>query len=242
MPRIVWKACGGPYECAQAPVPLDYDDPRGPTIPIALIRLPASNPARRIGSVFINPGGPGGSGVDIIRSGAAQVIWTDAVRARFDIIGFDPRGVARSRPLKCFASNDEAQRFFGSAPIFPYTKSQEAPFIALAARLGQRCVARGGAIIRHMSTANVARDLDLLRQAVGDDKLSYDGISYGSILGSTYAALFPNRVRALVIDGVADPVSWFTGRPPTRSVDPGVHPNRLRPRRRGLAAPVHEAL
>jgi len=76
VPRIVWKACGGPYECAQAPVPLDYDDPRGPTIPIALIRLPASNPARRIGSVFINPGGPGGSGVDII--------------------GFDPRGVSRS--------------------------------------------------------------------------------------------------------------------------------------------------
>jgi pimeloyl-ACP methyl ester carboxylesterase len=214
VPNIDWKACGGPYECAQAPVPLDYDDPHGPTIPIALIRLPASDPSRRIGSLFTNPGGPGGSGVDLIRSGAAQVVWTDAVRARFDIIGFDPRGVARSRPLQCFASSDEAERFFDSALVFPHTESQQAPFIAFAARLGQLCLERGGAIIRHMSTANVARDMDLLRRAVGDDKLSYDGISYGSLLGSVYAALFPNRVRALVIDGVADPVSWFTGRPP----------------------------
>ena len=89
------------------------------------------------------------------------------MRARFDIIGFDPRGVARSRPLHCFASPAEAERYFDSAQVFPYTESQEAPFIGSAARLGRLCLERGGAIIRHMSTANVARDMDFLRQAVG---------------------------------------------------------------------------
>jgi pimeloyl-ACP methyl ester carboxylesterase len=215
VPALHWTACGGPYQCTRAQVPLDYDDPGGPQISLALMRLPASDPAHRIGSLFLNPGGPGGSGVDIVAQGLAQVIWTPRVRARFDIVGFDPRGVARSTPLRCFATNDEENHFFAGVEIvFPYLRSQVGPYISIADRFGQRCLRDGGAIIGHMSTANVARDLDLLRQAVGDEKLTYDGISYGSILGSTYAALFPNRVRALVLDGVADPVAWTTGVPP----------------------------
>jgi pimeloyl-ACP methyl ester carboxylesterase len=220
VPRLRWVGCGAPYQCATATVPLDYDDPSGPTISIALARLPASNPARRIGSMFVNPGGPGGSGVGLIKAGAAEVIWTPEVRARFDIIGFDPRGIGASTPVKCFRSNDELNDLLAGVPIFPFKAGQMGPYANAFARYGQSCLRNAGAILRHMSTANVARDLDLLRQAVGDRGLTYDGVSYGSFLGSVYANMFPTKVRALIVDGVLDPVAWTTGRPPSGSSVP----------------------
>lgn len=187
------------YECTVAEVPLSYRDPEGQSIELALGRLPAANPERKLGSLFWNPGGPGGSG-------RIPPIFSEALHRRFDLIGFDPRGIAASTPLKCFRSNEQARRLFGAD--FPITPKQEQRFIRLNIRGTDLCARNGGPILEHMSTANVARDLDLLRQAVGDPQLTYLGYSYGTAVGEYYANLFPGRVRALTLDGVIDPIEW----------------------------------
>jgi len=192
-----------------AAVPLDYDNPAGETIDLALARIPASAP--KIGTVFINPGGPGVSGVDLVLSGFGDVL-AGLLQGRFDVVGFDPRGVARSEGLQCFATNEEQAAFFAALPVFPVDAEQEQTYFDTYNAFAQRCLGSGQRIVGHMSTADVARDLDLLRQAVGDQKLTYLGLSYGSVIGSTYANLFPTKVRALVIDGILDPVLWSTGR------------------------------
>jgi pimeloyl-ACP methyl ester carboxylesterase len=216
VPRLNWGSCAAEgkdleaFQCTTAVVPLDYDKPKGKQITLALARLPASDPGRRIGSLFLNPGGPGGSGVDVVLQ-AGPFLFSDEVRARFDLVGFDPRGIIRSTPLRCFDSLEEAEAVF--APFqFPVTRAEERIWIQSDRALARACAERGGPILDHMSTANVARDMDLLRRAVGDAKLTYAGYSYGSYLGSTYANLFPTRVRALVVDGVLNPVAWSTGR------------------------------
>ncbi len=210
VPRLAWRACGDGVLCATAQVPLDYGRPRGQTIGVALAKVPATQPARRIGTLFLNPGGPGGSGVDFVR-GVATTLYSDEVRARFDLVGFDPRGVARSTPVRCFGTTEQALR--ATAPVpFPVTRAEERAWIAADRRISDACTRRAGAIIDHVSTANVVRDMDLLRRAVGDERMTFAGYSYGSFVGSTYAALFPDRVRAVVIDGVIDPVEWTTGR------------------------------
>jgi len=213
VPRLHWASCGEGFEafqCATAVVPLDYDRPSGRQITLALARLPASDPSRRIGSLFINPGGPGGSGVDVVLE-AGQFLYSDEVRARFDLVGFDPRGIIRSTPLRCYETFDDAQADLW--PIsFPVTKAEERVWVRSDRAIARACAERGGPILDHMSTANVARDMDLLRRAVGDRQLTYAGYSYGSYLGATYANLFPGKVRALVVDGVLDPVAWSTGR------------------------------
>jgi pimeloyl-ACP methyl ester carboxylesterase len=210
--RLSWTPCftdAGPFECARVPVPLDYDRPGAAKISIALTRLPATNPRHRIGSLFLNPGGPGGSGVEFV-VGVGPFLYTDEVRARFDLVGFDPRGIMRSNALQCFDSPDD---WPPPLPIaFPITRDDERSWIASERLLTSACELRAGPIMNHMSTANVARDLDVLRAAVGDRKLSYAGFSYGSYLGNTYANLFPGRVRAVVVDGVLDPIAWSTGR------------------------------
>ena len=213
VPVLNWQPCGDDFPgklCATATVPLDYDRPRGRTTTLALAKVPASDAKRRIGTVFINPGGPGGSGVDLLLYGFGDYL-ADNLDGRFDVVGFDPRGVAGSDPLHCFDSEAELNAFFGSQPIFPYLRSQQRPYFEQYRRLGPECLDDRQAIARHMSTADVARDLDLLRRAVGDAKLSYLGFSYGSYLGNTYANLFPKKVRALVIDGVLDPRLWSSG-------------------------------
>jgi pimeloyl-ACP methyl ester carboxylesterase len=210
---VSWSSCyvrTGPFQCATVRVPLDYARPGGETIAIALTRLPATDPQRRIGSLFVNPGGPGGSGVDFV-VGLGQELYTPEVRARFDLVGFDPRGIMRSSGLRCFGT--PKQWPLALPPhVFPTTPAEEAQTAAADRTLNHACEARGTRVVDHMSTANVARDLDVLRRAVGDDKLTYAGYSYGSYLGTTYANLFPERVRALVVDGVIDPIAWSTGR------------------------------
>lgn len=207
---IQWSPCErASFQCATVPVPLDHDQPGGASILLSLIRLPAADPARRIGSLLVNPGGPGGSGVDFVLF--ASEFFPAEIRARFDLVGFDPRGVARSSPLRCFGT----PRQWGPAiwSQLPLTESQVDVVAAADSYLADACEQRGGAILDHMTTADVARDMDLLRAGLGDERLSFLGFSYGSMLGTTYANLFPQRVRAIVIDGVLDPIAWTTGAP-----------------------------
>jgi pimeloyl-ACP methyl ester carboxylesterase len=213
VPSIEWQACGSDFpaaECATVDVPLDYDQPSQATTPLALARIPATDAEHKIGTVFVNPGGPGGSGVGFVLDGFGEFL-RDNLGGRFDVVGFDPRGVGASAPLHCFDSEDDLVSFLIAAPLFPYERSQFQPFFNHFASLAGRCLSRGEVIAAHMSTADVVRDLDLLRQAVGDRRLTYVGFSYGSYIGTTYANLFPGNIRALVIDGVLDPRLWSSG-------------------------------
>ncbi len=214
VPKIAWGTCGTdpklkPFQCATVEVPTDYDNPHGPTTTIALTRLPAGDPAHKVGTLFTNPGGPGGSGVDLVQQ-AGQQIYTPEVRAKFDILGFDPRGVSRSDPATCYPTAAEESEALANDPAFPVTAKEERQFIISAAKQAINCRITSPDRLAHYSTANVARDMDLLRQAVGDEKLSYVGYSYGTYLGATYAKLFPNKVRALVLDGTLSP-EWYSG-------------------------------
>ena len=209
-PPIAWTACEPSrpgFECATFTVPLDHDDPHGPTTSVALTRRPAADRAHRIGSLLFNPGGPGASGIDYVWAWGEKM--AAGVQGRFDVVGFDPRGTGRSNPLRCFASERDRAEFLAAGPIFPYEPAQERPFFDRYRSLASRC---DQPIARHMSTADVVRDLDLLRRALGDRKLTYFGTSYGSYIGTTYANMFPGNVRALAIDGVLDPELWSSGR------------------------------
>jgi pimeloyl-ACP methyl ester carboxylesterase len=232
VPRLTWASCGAgleAFQCATALVPRDYDRPRGKLISIALTRLPATDQKRRIGSLFTNPGGPGGSGVDFVQQ-AGPYVYADAVRARFDIVGFDPRGVARSTPATCYDSPAEEQQATAGFLPFPLTRADRPRYDRESAQLARACAETSPQRFRHISTANVARDLDLLRRAVGDDKLSYAGYSYGTFLGATYAKLFPGRIRAMVLDGTIDPREYSGTSRALRTVPTG---NRIEQDRGG---------
>ncbi len=225
-PRLGWYKCYGGAECATVELPLDYDSPRGPKVEVAVLRVKARNQRSKIGSLFVNPGGPGGSGVQIAL--AAGQFLGEGVLDRFDVVGFDPRGTNFSDNLRCFkTSADQSTSLTGFERAFPYTAAEERAWIASSKAVGRACSTTGKPLSASMSTAEVARDMDVLRRAVGDKKLTYLGFSYGSYLGQVYANLFPDRVRALAIDGVLDPVAWAgtpktAGRPQTdriRSAD-----------------------
>jgi pimeloyl-ACP methyl ester carboxylesterase len=207
VPKLVWRSCGAPLLCASAKVPLDWSRPRGATISLALVKLPAKNRSKRIGTLFVNPGGPGGSGVEMVRADPA--IFPASVRARFDVVGFDPRFVGSSRPVATCMYDEAFGDFVSSQPAFPVTDEQESAFAVAQAGYAKRCAGRS--YLRFASTASVARDLDLLRRAVGDAKLTYAGYSYGSYLGQMYAQLYPTTVRAMVLDGVIDAQAWTSG-------------------------------
>lgn len=206
---IPWTPCRDGFQCATVQAPLDYDDPTGAKIDLALIRLPAGDQARKIGSLLVNPGGPGGSGVDMVRGVGAFLPLE--LRGRFDIVGFDPRGIIRSTPLRCYDTFDEA--IAGLPPFaFPFTRAEEDVQRASDRAFAAACRSHGGAILDHMSTADVARDMDHLRVRLGDSKLNFLGFSYGSQLGQVYANMFPGRAGRMVIDAVLDPIAWTTGR------------------------------
>ncbi|MBA3372813.1 MAG: alpha/beta fold hydrolase [Euzebyaceae bacterium] len=195
-----WRRCGKPFECATLRVPLNHARPAGRKLGLAVIRLQAPVRDQRLGSLVVNPGGPGGSGVQFVRHGAIDAIPAE-LRAQFDIVGFDPRGVGRSAAVSCGgASNDLL-----SSDLSPDSPGEVAPLLAAARRLAQACGDRNGPLLHRMSTEDVARDLDLLREALGDRQLTYVGFSYGTFIGATYAQLFPQRTRALVLDGAVDP-------------------------------------
>jgi pimeloyl-ACP methyl ester carboxylesterase len=199
--EIRWSDCGGEFECATLKVPLDYDAPEAETIDLAILRAPATNPEERIGSLFVNPGGPGVSGVEHAR--AARAIASDAVRERYDIVGFDPRGVGQSTPVDCL--DDAELNTLLAADASPDTPEEVTRLDELSTDFGAGCEDRSGRLLPHIGTANVARDLDVLRAVLGDDTLHYLGASYGTAIGAAYARQFPEHVGRMVLDGAIDP-------------------------------------
>ncbi len=214
--KIDWFPCG-PADCATVRLPLDYDEPAGATIAVSMTRVKATNPAQRIGTLFWNPGGPGASAAQSTPFFAEALGHT--VTARFDVIGIDPRGVGASAQLRCFPSAAAQLTFYAQASRrnFPFTSEQERQAIADARDYGASCSTHGQPLVGAVSTAQTARDMEVIRQAVGDKALNYLGFSYGTYLGQVYANLFPDRVRTLVIDGVLDPLAW-AGTPQTESI------------------------
>ncbi len=199
--KLNWSGCGGDFECSNVTVPRDWAKPEAGDLAVPILRLPATKPDERIGSLLVNPGGPGVSGVDYARAARAQ--FTAPVRAAYDIVGFDPRGTGENRPVRCLPSPD-LDAFFAADPT-PDDAAEEQQFLTSIAALTEGCELKSGAILPYVSTEDTARDMDVIRAALGDEKLSYLGASYGTYLGSVYAGLFPDRVGRLVLDGALDP-------------------------------------
>ncbi|WP_017601723.1 alpha/beta hydrolase [Nocardiopsis lucentensis] len=210
--ELDWDSCESGLEgteCAVFEVPLDYDDPGGERIEIAVKRLSAEGDDV-IGSLVVNPGGPGGSGFDYVDQAAYTI--SDDVRERFDVVGFDPRGVGRSTPLTCLDAV-ELDEFLGTdvdsedgdADLAEVTEEGMAELEENSREFVEACEANAPDLMLHMGTADVARDMDVLRALLGDDRLTYLGASYGTHIGAQYADQFPDRVRALVLDGAVDP-------------------------------------
>jgi pimeloyl-ACP methyl ester carboxylesterase len=219
-PKPGWLDCSEftpGAQCATVNLPLDYDQPKGPQTAVAVLRLKATDQKNKIGTLFLNPGGPGGSGVQM--AAYAPVFLGPQVLAKFDIVGFDPRGTNYSDNVRCWRSQGEQNiALNGMRVAFPWTSAETTAYIKSTKAFGKACSTTGKPLSGSMSTAEVARDMDVLRRTVGDKQLTYAGFSYGTYLGQVYANLFPDRVRAMVIDGVLDPVAWAgtkaTGRVP----------------------------
>jgi pimeloyl-ACP methyl ester carboxylesterase len=202
-----WQTCTPDgWQCATFKAPRDYENPKAGFVKIAVTRLPAQDQAHRIGAMFINYGGPGGTAVD-----ATQAIGKDlfgAVNDRFDLVAFDPRGVGQSSPSIDCKANQETEGIYSK----PFTTPENLDVAALIAKdkaYIQRCVSLNKDILPYVSTANVARDMDGIRAAMGDRKLNYFGFSYGTFLGATYASLFPDNYRSMVLDGPVDANSYI---------------------------------
>ncbi|WP_203815949.1 alpha/beta hydrolase [Paractinoplanes ferrugineus] len=204
-------ASGMAYDCAEVAVPRNWGEPKsGETYSISLIRIRSEAQKNRIGSLLINPGGPGGSGVDTavyLSYGEALGGLPTAVTDRFDIVGFDPRGVGRSDPIKCISNEDQDASF--AAPPDPVSQEAFDSLVALNRRVAAGCGSKYGAQLVNFSTEQAAKDMDAIRTAVGDAKMSYLGFSYGTLLGATYAQQFPGNIRAMVLDGAVDPKQTY---------------------------------
>lgn len=199
--QLAWTGCGGAFQCATLHVPLNYDDPASRLIDIAVVKLPASDPGKRIGALVVNPGGPGGSGIEYAR--AAPQIVTKAIRAQFDIVGFDPRGVGASTPVRCV--NAKEMDAYLSVDAVPESGAAVAAIEHDSKAFADGCLTMSGDLLPFVGTRDAVRDMDVLRAALGEPKLTYLGKSYGTYLGAIYAETFPTKIRALVLDGAVDP-------------------------------------
>lgn len=208
-PRLDWAPCQektlSKLQCATATVPVDYAHPDGATLGLALVRQPATDQSHRIGTLFTAAGGPGASGIEW--AGSAEMFPGEIAR-RFDVVTFDQRGVGRSAPVRCFADPEAEQRFWAGTWIPPVTAEQEAAQARFSRDLSAGCAANSAALLPHLTTVDAARDLDLLRRAVGDKRLTYEGGSYASYLGEVYGAVFGDRVRALSLSSMIDPDAY----------------------------------
>ncbi|MFF5568122.1 alpha/beta hydrolase [Streptomyces sp. NPDC012623] len=201
--KIKWRACGvSGFQCATMKAPLDYTKPDGKQIDLAVSRKKATGPGKRLGSLLVNPGGPGGSAIGYLQSYAA-IGYPAPVRARYDMAAIDPRGVARSEPVECLTGPEmDAYTQVDQTPDDP---AETARLTGAFKKFADGCEKKSGAILPHVSTVETARDMDIFRAVLGDQKLSYVGASYGTFLGATYAELFPERTGRLVLDGAMDP-------------------------------------
>ncbi|GAA5113235.1 alpha/beta hydrolase [Alloalcanivorax gelatiniphagus] len=198
--RIAWEPCetNDEHDCGFLTVPVDYADPRGATLDLALLRLPATG--SRVGSLVVNPGGPGGRGTTYAAAGRA--VFREPLLSSFDVVGFDPRGVGASDPVDCL-SDAELDDYVSGDPT-PDTPAEVAAYRAGVLSFGAKCVAGSGPVVGHVTTIEAARDMDVLRSALGEEQLTYLGASYGTKLGATYAELFPDKVGRFVLDGAVD--------------------------------------
>jgi len=198
-PPARWSDCGGGFQCATVIVPRDHSGATGGVVNIALIRRVAPDRSTRIGSLLINPGGPGGSGVEFVRDGWQS--FPDELAGRFDLVGFDPRGVNASTGIRCIDNLDPRANLDPS----PDDDAELQALLDDAQGYANQCARRNADLLPFLSTDDVVADLDLLRASLGDDRLTYLGFSYGSLIGSLYADRFPDRVRAMALDGALDP-------------------------------------
>ncbi|NKX56312.1 alpha/beta hydrolase [Arthrobacter sp. E918] len=196
--QVDWERCEGRFQCAQVEVPLDYAEPGGERIKIATIRTTGGSE----GSILVNPGGPGASGYDLVRDGV-EMQTTDKLRGSYNIVGFDPRGIKRSAPVTCLT--DEERDAARQVDYDIDTDEGIAEAVEDAAELAAKCARKTGPVLGHVDTLSAARDMDILRAVLGEDRLDYLGWSYGTFLGAQYAELFPKRVGRMVLDGAMDP-------------------------------------
>ena len=201
---IRWHGCGAQQppslQCGELSVPLDYHHPHGAKITLGFNRLRAADRAHRVGSLIVNPGGPGGGGSGVVAVEAAgRHLWNPALHERFDLIGMDPRGVGTSTPIRC-----DPDVYNRPVSLFPSTKAQFDQLASWARAFGRSCRERTGRLLGHVDTRSVARDMEALRRALGDGKLNFLGLSYGAHLGSAYAELYPKRIRTMALDAIAN--------------------------------------
>lgn len=214
---VHWKACDGGLQCAHIKVPLNYDKPEAGSVSLAMSRKKASTgkkddkenkdgkdgkSAKKVGSLLVNPGGPGGSAIDYLKYSAATG-YPRAVRSHFDLVAFDPRGVAKSTPVRCLS--DSQMDTYTATDTTPDDASEVHQLQAEMKTFADGCEKRSGKLLPHVSTEDAARDMDVVRAVLGDTKLNYVGKSYGTFLGATYADLFPQRTGRMVLDGALDP-------------------------------------
>ncbi|GAA2139394.1 alpha/beta hydrolase [Nocardioides koreensis] len=195
-----WSSCQGDFLCAKLTVPLDYRHPGGETIDLALLKVPAGDPGARIGSLVVNPGGPGAPGTQYAAQ-AAQV-FGQPLLDRYDVVGFDPRGTGASDPVDCL-SDAQLDDYIAMDPD-PDTAAERSSYMGWVGTLGRGCADRSGDLAAHVTTVEAARDMDVLRAALGESTMTYFGASYGTKLGATYADLFPDEVGRMVLDGAVD--------------------------------------
>lgn len=193
--QLDWSTCGGKYECAEVLAPLDYANPDDQAITLALAKKAATK-SPKLGTLFVNPGGPGGSGRNLVTYFASTGL------EQYDIVGWDPRGTNASTPVKCF--DDEETQAFTELDSSPDDPAETEALIVGTWQFAQSCREHSGALLDHISTVDTVRDLDLLRQLVGDEKLTFLGYSYGTQIGSYYADVFPQQVGRLVLDAAVD--------------------------------------
>lgn len=204
---ISWRPCpvAPAVQCATYTVPLDHAHPGAGTITLAVYRRAATDPAHRVGTLFVNPGGPGDSAFKL--TAALMATFYPHLAAVFDIVGMDPRGVGASSPIQCFPTDAARENALATAVAVPLTREQMNATAHADAAFTNGCATNAEPLLAHMSTLDVARDLDTLRQAVGESQLTFLGQSYGTLLGATYANLYPDRVRAMALDGMIDPAA-----------------------------------
>ncbi|HET6856619.1 MAG TPA: alpha/beta hydrolase [Streptomyces sp.] len=201
--KLSWRDCGvAGFQCATMKAPLDYAKPAAGDIKLAVSRKKATGPGARIGSLLVNPGGPGGSAIGYLQAYAA-IGYPEPVRARYDMVAVDPRGVARSEPVECLTGKE--MDAYTQIDQTPDDQAETGELVTAYKDFAAGCDKRSAKILPHVSTVDSARDMDVLREVLGDEKLNFVGASYGTFLGATYAELFPPRAGRLVLDGAMDP-------------------------------------